>query len=351
MTLRIGTVGYATRQGLGYLMKSFHGAGVVQSVLVYEHPDGRPTQPWYPNAPVVRGRGWASNPMMRERVDGFLDGIDICLFFETPFDWSILSILRKRGIASVLVPMYEWFPLNPPDRFDGIICPSKLDQRYFHDAPFLPIPVDGVPWQQRKRALRYLHNAGGIGSREHKGTRQLIEALPYLRKPIKLTIRAQNDRALRRIVDANASIVRAATESGMLALEYGDREYDTLWDGYDVLVQPEKYNGLSLPLQEAFAAGMLVMTTDRFPANDWLPGGPLIEASGTQRVQAAPGHNWIEETLVSPERIAWTIDAWHGAPISDLSLAGRRYAERNSWTALREAWVREIAKIAERVKR
>lgn len=337
----IGCVGYATEQGLGRLAKDFYDHGVIQSMLIYDHPDGRRTQTeWYPSGtPRVSGRDWATNPRHRETVAQFVESVGIVLFFETPFDWNILPVLRKRNKRAVLVPMYEWTLLNPPYSFDKIICPSKLDQRYFPGAPYLPIPVASDRWKLRKRALRFLHNGGGIGSREHKGTRQLIEAIPFVKSPIEITIRAQNGAALQRIVNDNP----ASKSDPRVKWEFGEVPYDNLWDDHDVLVQPEKYNGLSLPLQEAFAAGMVVMTTDRFPMNDWLPRAPLIPVESTQQVQAARGHNWIEESIVNPREIARVIDLFYGEDVEDLSRAGAVYASRYNWGHLKELWVREIA--------
>lgn len=337
MTIRCGSVCYASSQGLGQLAKSFFDAGIIAEAVIYEHPNGREThRDWYPaGTPVVAGRDFATRH--RATIDRLLDRIDVLLCFETPFDWNLLPAAKAAGVRTVLVPMYEWSLLDPPHAFDKFVCPSKLDQHYFPGAPFVPVPVDGSRWAPRTRARRFLHNAGGIGSREHKGTRQLIEAVPFIRSPVELTIRAQS-KALARIVADNPGV----RDDPRVTVEIGERDYGTLWDGFDVLVAPEKFNGLSLPLQEAFAAGMMVMTTDRFPMNDWLPRGPLIPVADVQTVQVMGGHNRIEESAVEPVAIARCIDDWYDADIAAFSEAGRRYADANSWDALKPKWMEAL---------
>ena len=221
--------------------KSFYDAGIVSEVLIYAHPDGRETRrEWYPESTsMVHGRDFATR--CRTDVAHFLSKIDVCLFFETPFDWNVLPLCKKHGVKTVLVPMYEWSLLNPPYSFDKVICPSLLDQQYFPGAPFLPIPVEPKFWKPRTKALRFLHNGGGIGSREHKGTRQLIESIPYVQPPISLTIRAQNGAALERILAANP----AARSDRRVTWEFGERLYETLWDDHDVLIAPEKFTPIA----------------------------------------------------------------------------------------------------------
>jgi len=343
MIPRIGQIVYATEQGLGRLGKSFYDAGIASEVLIYQHPDGRETQrQWYPDGTAVVS-GPTFSAKHRLEVAQFLSNIDVCLFFETPFDWNVLPLCAKYKVKTVLVPMYEWSLMNPPYQFDKVICPSLLDQQYFPGAPFIPIPVEPKFWKLRTKALRFLHNGGGIGAREHKGTRQLVEAIPYIQSPVNLTIRAQNGKALERILAANPR----SRADRRVTWEFGERSYETLWDDYDVLIAPEKFNGLSLPLQEAFAAGMLVVTTDRFPMNTWLPKGPLIPVASKQTVQVQGGHNLIEESVVDPVEIARCIDQWHGQDIAEFSKAGRDFGDRYNWGKLRPYWVKEIASALE----
>lgn len=328
--LRVGAVGYSASQGLGHLLKDFYDNRIVRDVIIYEHPNGRPThKEWYPSGtPVVRGRRFVSEN--RGLFDAWFTGIDVLLCFETPHDWELVKFAKDRGIKTVLMPMYEWSLIKPPYQFDAYLCPSLLDVKYFPTGQFIPVPAPSGTWKKRTKALRFLHNAGHVGSREHKGTRELIRAMKHVESPTILTIRCQNVKAYGKLLEEESG-----EDLSHIHFVVTELPREKLHADFDVYVAPEKFNGLSLPLQEAYAAGMFVMTTDRFPMNTWLPKAGLIPYSATRSAQVMGGHNVIEECVVEPERIAEEIDRWYGQDITEFSEMGRQWAEENSWTALK----------------
>lgn len=340
-TVRVGACGYATHQGLGYLAKHFYQAGVVQRMMIYQHPNGRPTQrDWYPDdTPVMAGRS-ISGPV----VERWLDDLDVVLFYETPHDWAFPRRCHERGVKTAIVTMYEWFLEDPPHKFDLYLCPSALDFDIFSEripdrrVVHIPIPASpDVQWRLRETATRFVHNAGNVGHREHKGTRELLLAMRHVKADVDLTVRCQNVAALSKLV------TETGTKSDRrIRFQYGEVPYATLWKYGDVYVAPEKFNGLSLPLQEAFAAGMAVMTTDRYPANTWLPDGIMIGVKSYQKARVMRGHLEFDEAVVTPEEIADTIDLWYSSDISMFSEAGRQWAEANSWAALAPRYLEEL---------
>lgn len=333
MTVRIGAVGYATTQGLGYLMKDFYDHGVVQEVLIFRHPHGDRTThiEWYPSTTsIVVGR-----PFQRDVTVRFLRKIDILLCFETPFDWTILEYCKQIGIKTCLIPMYEWSLQHPPHEFDLKICPSRLDQDYFPGSPFLPLPVNPETWKLRTKALRFLHNAGHIGSRNHKGTEELLQAIKYVKNPIDLTIRCQEIVGMNRLLQQFPDL----GYDQRVHIELGEIPYERLFLDHDVYVAPEKYNGCSLPLQEARAAGLFVISTDRYPMNTWLPKEPLIPVQHYRKAQTQRGHLEFDEAVVNPREIARVIDEWYGRDITDYSQSGKVWAEQNSWTVLKPKYL------------
>lgn len=355
--MRIASIGYATEQGLGHLMRDFFTAGVVTDPIIYRH--GHPSRPthadWYPPwTPVVdpRRTGLVANQQVRD----ILNRVDLLLAWETFFDWSLVAYCRKIGVRTVLVPMYEWTPTEWPEKPDMLICPSLLDLDIFRDqftpgrCVHLPIPVRTDRWQLRTTARNYLHNAGNVGHREHKGTRQLLESVKYLTQPIDLVVRAQDETALRSIVSdvfgpeiasANPAVLPAGG-GARVRVEYGAVPYANLWNGRDVYVAPEKFNGLSLPLQEARAAGLLVMTTNRYPANTWLPEEALIPVAHIERARIGGGYYEFDESVVDPRVIATVMDTWFNWDIVKYSLSGREWAEANSWGVLKASWLEAL---------
>jgi len=369
MNLRVSSLCYATSQGLGHLMKSFYDAGLVTHPIIYRHGHpSRPTRPeWYPpGTPILEPKQKFSD---NQEVLKTLGQTDVLLCFETFFDWSLVTYCRERGIKTALCVMHEWTPRVWPAKPDMVICPSLLDYDYFKDqfpsgrCVFLPIPVRTDLWRQRTVAKRYLHNAGNVGHREHKGTRQLLEAVKLLTKPIELTVRAQDTGAFHSIIgDVFGGAARALVGAGSLTridpktgsgirfghdgpvlwLAGGNEPYESLWDGVDVYVAPEKFNGLSLPLQEARAAGLLVMTTDRYPANTWLPPEPLINPDRYQKACVGSSYYEFDEAVVRSEDIAADMDFWYGQDISAYSASGLEWAQANSWESLKPRWMEAL---------
>jgi hypothetical protein len=336
--MRVGTVCYATEQGLGCLAKSFFDAGIIQEAIIIPHRHNRNHPEWYGSHAIVNPSWQLSDP----QIYPLLSRLDVMLFFETPFDWSFPAECRARGVKTVLMPMYEWHPDDPKYRnqFDLYLCPSLLDIDYFSPhsktAFFVP-PADPTTWTLRTHARRYLHNAGHGGSRWHKGTLELLRAVPLLRPEIRLTIRCQETGQLNKML----SHVPSLYDDSRVEFVTGTIPYSELFSGsHDVYVAPEKYNGLSLPLQEAFAAGLLVMASDRYPANTWLPKEPLIPVSGYHRAAVGSGYYSFDEAEITPESVATTMNGWYDRDISDFSRMGHDWAEAYSWTNQKQALLR-----------
>ena len=316
----VGTLCFATDQGLGILARSFYDAEIVTNALIVEHTKHRSHHAeWYPRSPVTKHR-----PFDMKLAKDFCASMDVMLFFETPFEWELIDHCRSRGIKTVLMVMHECTPAILPSRPDMFLAPSNLDTRAFPGSTFIPVPVS-VQWSLRTTATTFVHNAGHGGLKGRNGTREFIESLHYVRTPINVIIRSQQS-----IDISKVDVGRAHVD-----WRFGTMPYASLWEEGDVFIFPEKFNGLSLPLQEARAAGMLVMCGDRFPMNDWLPPEPLIPVVGTVRNRIGPGYMEFDEARYDPVTIALTIDAWAGRDITAYSRQGKAWAKTMAWDALR----------------
>jgi len=327
--MRVGSLVFATDQGLGYLAKAFYDNGIVTDPIVVRH-GRRPTHTeWYPGAPVL------SDLTARAliEVDRVLDVVDAMLCFETPFLWEVFNRAREKNVRTFLMPMYECMPSRLPVEPDRYICPSLLDLRYFPDrSVHIPVPVK-VKHQLRTRAKVFVHNAGNGGLRGRNGTDELLRAMRLVKSPAKLLLRSQVQRDWPPYPEL----------LGKVTLTTGVVPADSLYEEGDVFVFPEKFNGLSLPLQEAHAAGMLVMATDRFPNNEWLPTDPLIKVSHYERSRVAARCVEFDEAILDPKDIAEKIDDWYDADITAYSEAGAEYAKENSWDVLKPRYLRALS--------
>ena len=311
----IGAIVVATDQGLGYLAKDFYDNGVIDKVLIHKHSSRKTHHEWY---------GEDGRMYSRDNVDWFFKGLDTVLYFEEAFEWKLIPMARNRGIKNVFMPMYECtrqpFPYEP----DVILCPSELDMEYFKDKdPILvTVPVD-TQHAERTKAKVFVHNAGNGGLGGRNGTRELLEAMKYVKSPLELIIRAQEG--------------RYKTSDKRITLESGTIPKEDLYKKGDVFIFPEKFNGLSLPLQEAYASGMLVMATDRFPINTWLPKQPLISVKGYKKETIAVE---FDSAIIDPKDIAKIMDKWYNKDISEYSEMGRRWGLKNNWKALKNDYLK-----------
>lgn len=314
--MKVGSLVYATSQGLGILAKDFYDNGIITDAIVVRHGKHQTHEEWYPGSLVIGDLADRENKVKR-----FCESMDVMLFFETPFIWPLINHCRAKGVKTVLMPMHEclhktvWS--NLPDLF---LCPSLLDLQVCeqYNAVFLPVPV-AYPWALRERARVFVHNAGHGGLKGRNGTDEIIEAIGLLKSPAKFIIRSQG-----RIPNVASDRVQTV----------GVVPYDKLFAEGDVFLFPEKFNGLSLPLQEARAAGMLVMCGDRFPMNEWLPREPLIPVAGYRKERIGPPYQEFDEAIIEPRAIAATIDAYYDRDISEYSHQGKEWAEANSWAVL-----------------
>ncbi len=324
--MRVGSLVFSTNQGLGVLAKSFFDNGIVTDALVVRH-GRRPENPdWFPDQQRL------NNVNDLQTICKWIESrkIELMLFFETPFNWQIIDWCRDKGIKTVLIPMFECEPKVLPYQPDFFICPSLLDLQYYPDnSIFIPVPVENVPWRQREKAEIFVHNAGHGGLKGRNGTSELLAAMEYVQSPIKLIVRSQESLP-------NLKIDRRVN------VRLGTCDYQDLWNEGDVFIFPEKFNGLSLPLQEARASGMLVMCGRRFPMITWLPNAPLIHVSGVQISNVSSRCNDFEEAIISPRGIAKTIDEWYGKDITDYSLSGKEWAQENSWEALKSRYTQAL---------
>lgn len=313
----VGTIGYDVHSGLGHLVRDFWKNGIVNRVLVVPHKSYKRYPNWYPD-----GVGFSLH-----RAQHFLKGLDVLLLFENGFHWNIVKMAKERGIKIVLIPMYEYTPFPVPVRPDLVITPSDLDQEIYqkhYDCHRLSIPVSN-PWRKRERAFEFVHNAGHGQHTFAKGTPELVQAMEYVQSPVKLLVRGQPGE--RRITD----LFLKNAKNPKVELQYGDLPDDEMFSRGDVYINAEQFNGLSLPLQEAYASGMMVVTTDRFPANTWLPREPLIPVARYEKYKIAIE---FDRAFVDPKDIAKRIDEWYGQDISCFSLSGKLWAEENSWEKL-----------------
>lgn len=318
---KVGAVILATDQGLGYLAKAFFDHGIINKVYIHQHSSRTNHRDWYPREHVVHSK------------EALIEECDTIFFIETPFDWKTIVQAREKGKKTVLMPMYECTNNPLPYVPDIILTPSALDQRYFPTGVQINVPVE-VPWKLRSYARIFVHNSGNGGLGGRNGTRDVLEAWRHVKSDAKLIVRCQGK------LDIPEALRQFVEEDDRISIQFGTVPEAELFAEGDVFIFPEKFNGLSLPLQEAFASGMLVMCGDRFPMNTWLPKEPLIPVATYKKERLAIE---FDSAQFSPLTIAEHVDKWYNSDIAEYSKLGKAWAEQNSWTNLKPLYQKLLA--------
>lgn len=271
-----------------------------------------------------------------DNADWLLDGIDTLLAIETFYDWSLVAKAKERGIKTVLIPMIEMTRERIQAVPDVFLSPSKLDYEYFskryqNQNHYLPVPValDRLPVQKRKHANVFIHVGSHGGVNMRKGTPLVIEAMKYVQSDIKLILYTWGD-----------------FQSDDSRIEVRRTNFKNYWQLYregDALIYPQDYNGICLPIIEAMASGMGVVTTSIYPFNEYFPKSLMFEPTQLVKKRASPGLVEMDAAIIDPKSIAQVIDTAHKNGIAEESLYGILWGKENSWDRLTKKYLDVLA--------
>lgn len=350
MTTRISAIVRADACGLGTLSRMFAAElGFYRTVSLARHAGGA-----WPEWFGVQNR-LAPHGLTPELVGWLCDGADVLLSFETWYGSFVPALARRLGVKTALMPMYECCPQEGAglEETDLALCPSLLDLAEMRrNTPglalarkkFLPVPFDArrIAFRRRQCAGTFVHNAGHGGLMGRNSTAETLSAWRYVQSPARLLVRVQPGMEIELPNDAR-------NDPRVGVVEANPENYWDLWNAGDVLLHPHKWDGLSLPIQEAMAAGMPVITTRFFPFCDggegggWLP--PSIQQLAIDPIIVRKSRicREIDVYVSSPKEIAAAVDRLYGKNIAQLSDDASSTAERWSWDALAEVYRREFA--------
>lgn len=268
--MKIGTLGYRTRTGLGYQVLSYTKHLPITKVLAIDlsaHNNLSLTD-WYPDSQTVKGY-----PQTKDLTQLLAD-IDVVLLAETPLNYELYSLARKRGIKTAVVANWEFWDyyLHPEyPKPDLIIMPStwrleeaqEFGKKWGVKVIQIHHPVDREVFKFRLRdTKKFFHIAGNPAVYDRNGTQVFLQAHP------RGIVCVQNDRYAQ---DMRMRHPQARVYSGI-------EDPTMMYQMGDILVLPRRYGGNCLPLNEALSSGIPVIMPDISPNNDFLPKEWLVPA-------------------------------------------------------------------------
>lgn len=276
----------------------------------------------FPDAIISPWSGYL-NPLSAEAVDALLT-CDILFSVETTYDPKLYELARQRGIATVIYVNPELWRPHETDYASAVWVPSRWKIDRIPRAEWVPMPValdrfNGVG------GMSYLHVGGHKARGDRNGMETAIRAARYA--GITLNVTTQD-----RLRIAGRGVTQQPSVEN----------YWDLYSDYGVLVMPRKYGGLSLPVQEAMAAGLAVIMSDCPPNGDW----PVSRIAGrfVQRVQMPGG----QVELFDTDRIALATEMQRMADLdyrAEWQDKGRAWALAHSWHQLKAEWLARLAEL------
>ena len=240
---------------------------------------------WYDSKITTISNGFMSNKLM---ID-FIEGLDVVITCEVPYNDNLYRICKKRGIKTILQPNAELNPhilnrrLDLPDVF--FLPSSWLEDEtksvgipcYIVKPPIIE-PRTYKEITKQKGKLKVLHFAGRRAAGDRNGT-DIVKALPKI-QGVELDIHDQ------------------------LANEVEDQR-ELYENGHHVVLIPRRYGGLCLPMLESLSYGLPVIMPNIEPNYNELPPEWLTQAARGRSIKTK---HRIETYNAMPESITQTLE-------------------------------------------
>ena len=281
MGKRLGLINYVNDSGLGTIAVNFRKHLSLDSQFVIRHPI---KGTYDNNIPHTFGD-------LEPTIDQLNEYLDTCkpevvIIIETPFNFDFFKIMHDRGIKVVLIPMIDSISIEkfiPYEKYiDFVINFTKVGHKiylehwpgnYFMHIPY-PIDTDyfnpgnaAKPRSFISKILQFqytfLHSSGWGGAGFRKGTDLIPIAFRQLEYKYK-------DKISLSILGQPGEQQHNSADRTFFHIINLDEAIDLYRNG-KIFICPSRREGLGLPILEAMACGLPVITTDASPMNEWFP--------------------------------------------------------------------------------
>jgi glycosyltransferase involved in cell wall biosynthesis len=306
----VGQICFANDGGLGIQTKRLYEMIKPDKVLLIDsrgfsknkqfHSD------WYPEEITTTVNGFPRNYDIAE----WIKGLKTVFTVENPYNFYLVWKCREQGIKTICQTNYEfcenlvapWLPV--PDLF---LMPSHwmvddMKERFGHDrVKVLPPPLDPNTFHyvgdSKYGTPNFLHIVGTLAANDRNGTLDLLQAVMKSKGDYRLTIHSQHKLPDQYIINDKRVTYRIKNFE----------KTEDLYKGFQALILPRRYGGLSLTTNEALMSGLPVMMTDISPNNILLPKSWLIPARKVGEFQVRASISYYESDL---QALANKLDQW-----------------------------------------
>lgn len=275
-----GFIGYVNHSGLGTIAANFRNRLPLDSQFIIKHPIKDASGETYDiGIPHTFGDLTPTEDQLNEYLDTCKP--EVVIIVETPFNFNFFKIMHDRGIKIILIPMIDSIGVEkfiPYEKYmDLVINFTEIGQRIYEkkwpgniNGIHIPYPIDTEYFCSSRAEtafaeFTFAHSEGHGGAGFRKATDLVFQAfqqLSYKFKDITMLVNSQcseQEHSQLRAVD-RVTISRKNLSNAI----------DLYRDGR-IFVCPSRREGLGLPILEAMACGLPVITTDAPPMNEWFP--------------------------------------------------------------------------------
>jgi hypothetical protein len=345
--MRIGAICWSTNRGLGIQSREFHRHMNPDRVMILNAGpsefDAHSSQFGSDALHVSIG---ADHRVPERPVREWLKGLDVVFAAESLPDWRMADWARDVGVATVVQTNPEFFKhwadprmphptmwWNPTTWRQGLLPVGTVH---------VPVPVAMDRFSSRSvkdpdGRLRVLHVGGRQAIYDRNGTQIVLQSCVFMENRVDVVITSQDGR------------VHAPMQRGHgVRVQIREGNIENYWDlyrGFDVLVMPRRYGGLSLPVQEAMAAGLVVVMSDCSPNRDW----PIMPVPVVDWSRARMPGGEIDLAAVSARSLGAAIDrlAADQATLTEFQECSVWWARKHSWEALKPVYLERLSEAIE----
>lgn len=344
--MRLGLIARCDHRGLGQQCRSVFRALKPAKTMVVNCGSLKPLElhpEYFPGATFINGR--VPND---EDCKHFLNGLDVVYSAETFYPRhheqpALTRLAPEFGVKTVCHLNFEF--LNQREQPTLWAAPSKW---HWDEIPepktFLPVPVESDRFHPKtpNKATNFLCVVGRPALYDRAGVADLLLALESVRSEITMTITCQEKDHVPSLIKTTG--INLPDNVTLRVIESDFANFWDLYSGQDVLISPRRWGGLSLPHQEACAAGLPVISTAVSPNIDWLPNDWLVPSTKAGSFQRP--HAMIDLYTVDHLALAAKIGQFANNPVFYREAAERAagIGKELSWEQLKPAYEKVLTR-------